>query len=306
MALLDIKTLMACNAVVVVFVAIALIVYWSDQKTYFGFGMWIAASICIALGYAFLIPRGVIPVWVSILVNNALFVLGVLCRLDGIMRFTNNKKLPTAYYAVPVLVMALSAYYYFVDDRIAMRTLLMGGAFFLICSAAFRQLTKYSPRNHKRLYWSAAMLSITFGVITLLRGILWFVDPHRDIFLAGGYQSFYYLLIIIYEAGMGTLFIMMNSQRTEDRLIDSQNKLQTTVADLETALSEIKTLSGLLPICASCKKIRDDKGYWNQIETYISSHSAAEFSHSICPDCIKKLYPELADSILDDLNDRKK
>lgn len=56
---------------------------------------------------------------------------------------------------------------------------------------------------------------------------------------------------------------------------------------------EIKVLKGFLPICASCKKIRDDKGYWNQIESYIRDHSEAEFSHSLCPDCAKKLYPDL-------------
>ena len=55
--------------------------------------------------------------------------------------------------------------------------------------------------------------------------------------------------------------------------------------------SEIKRLRGMLPICSSCKKIRDDKGYWNQIEVYIRDHSDAEFTHGICPECIKKLYP---------------
>ena len=59
------------------------------------------------------------------------------------------------------------------------------------------------------------------------------------------------------------------------------------------ALNEIKTLSGLLPICASCKNIRDDKGYWIQIEGYIQQHSDAQFSHAICPACAKKLYPDL-------------
>lgn len=57
--------------------------------------------------------------------------------------------------------------------------------------------------------------------------------------------------------------------------------------------SEVKTLRGLLPICSSCKKIRDDNGYWNQIERYIDDHSEAKFSHDICPDCARKLYPDL-------------
>jgi len=64
------------------------------------------------------------------------------------------------------------------------------------------------------------------------------------------------------------------------------------ILDLQEALATIKTLHGILPICASCKKIRDDKGYWTQIESYIREHSTAEFSHGICPDCAKKLYPE--------------
>nr|WP_321400920.1 response regulator [uncultured Desulfobacter sp.] len=64
---------------------------------------------------------------------------------------------------------------------------------------------------------------------------------------------------------------------------------QKTIA-LETALAEIKTLSGLLPICASCKKIRDDKGYWNLLETYIEQHTQATFSHGVCPECMDKLY----------------
>lgn len=70
------------------------------------------------------------------------------------------------------------------------------------------------------------------------------------------------------------------------------HSLQLKKDNLQKALSKIKVLSGFLPICASCKKIRDDKGYWSQIEVYIRDHSEAEFSHSICPTCVKKLYPD--------------
>jgi len=78
---------------------------------------------------------------------------------------------------------------------------------------------------------------------------------------------------------------------TERRQVE--NERERLISELQKALSEVKKLSGLLPICASCKKIRDDKGYWKQIEAYISDHSEAEFSHGICPDCMQKLYPEL-------------
>lgn len=72
----------------------------------------------------------------------------------------------------------------------------------------------------------------------------------------------------------------------------AQDERERLIIELQDALAEVRTLSGLLPICASCKKIRDDQGYWNQIEDYISSRSKATFSHGICPECAKKLYPE--------------
>lgn len=64
------------------------------------------------------------------------------------------------------------------------------------------------------------------------------------------------------------------------------------VIELQEALSQVKILKGLLPICSNCKSIRDDQGYWRQIESYIREHSEAEFSHGICPICLKELYPE--------------
>jgi len=71
-----------------------------------------------------------------------------------------------------------------------------------------------------------------------------------------------------------------------------QQEREKLIAELHAALAKVKLLSGFLPICASCKKIRDDKGYWQQIESYIRDHSDAQFSHGLCPDCAYKLYPE--------------
>ena len=75
----------------------------------------------------------------------------------------------------------------------------------------------------------------------------------------------------------------------------AEEERESLIANLEKAIMDVRKLSGLLPICASCKKIRDDKGYWNQLETYIRNHSEAEFSHGLCPDCAKKLYPDIFD-----------
>ncbi|MFW6055420.1 MAG: GAF domain-containing protein [Thermodesulfobacteriota bacterium] len=77
------------------------------------------------------------------------------------------------------------------------------------------------------------------------------------------------------------------------RKIDDTETLVRERNRLQKALDQVKTLKGMLPICANCKKIRDDQGYWNQLESYLHRHSDAEFSHGICPECEKELYPEL-------------
>ncbi|MGE5172862.1 MAG: hypothetical protein ACM3MD_03440 [Betaproteobacteria bacterium] len=69
------------------------------------------------------------------------------------------------------------------------------------------------------------------------------------------------------------------------------------ITKLQNALNAVKELSGILPICANCKKIRDDEGYWHDVDVYISRHTKAEFTHSICKECANKLYPSLFDKI---------
>ena len=78
--------------------------------------------------------------------------------------------------------------------------------------------------------------------------------------------------------------------RAEEALHHANEQLEVRVTE---ALAKLKILRGLLPICASCKQIRDDQGYWDSVESYIQTHSEATFTHSICPNCIRKLYPDI-------------
>jgi len=90
--------------------------------------------------------------------------------------------------------------------------------------------------------------------------------------------------------GKGLLHSIIHDITERKRTEEQKDSL---VSDLQKALSEVKTLRGFLPICSHCKKIRDDKGYWNQIESYIREHSEVEFSHSICQECAKRYYPDM-------------
>ena len=103
---------------------------------------------------------------------------------------------------------------------------------------------------------------------------------------------------VVYQQAIGDDLIL----RLREQVIALIHSLRLRQHELIETRSELKVLSGLLPICMNCKKIRDDRGYWNQLEAYIHQHSEAIFTHGICPDCIEKLYP----GILDRQNNRKK
>jgi hypothetical protein len=110
-------------------------------------------------------------------------------------------------------------------------------------------------------------------------------------------------LINAYEQGKKGLLEYQHTleDRVRDRTLDltrSNLALESDIVErrkvegeLRDALAQVKTLTGLLPMCANCKKIRDDNGYWSSVEKYISTHSEAEFTHGICPECLEKLYP---------------
>lgn len=90
----------------------------------------------------------------------------------------------------------------------------------------------------------------------------------------------------------GNITSLMVAQRDVTERKQWEKEREKLVLELQAALDKVRTLRGFIPICASCKQIRNDDGYWQQVESYVSEHTLAEFSHSICPDCLKKLYPQ--------------
>jgi hypothetical protein len=99
------------------------------------------------------------------------------------------------------------------------------------------------------------------------------------------------LLWLLGISGIGyAAFKMKSAERTRAVLEQAR---ETLIAELKQSLADVKQLQGILPICSSCKKIRDDAGYWHQVDVYISRHTEADFSHGLCEECARKLYPEL-------------
>lgn len=94
--------------------------------------------------------------------------------------------------------------------------------------------------------------------------------------------------------GRGATLLVLSEQTQRKRMERERERL---IGELRDALAQVKTLRGMLPLCANCKKVRDDEGYWHQVDVYIRDHSEAQVSHGICPECTEKLYPEYAEKL---------
>lgn len=292
---MDPKTLFIANMAVCLFLGLALLFFRNRQKTYPGFGLWVASTFLIAAGYLSSLIRLAGPVYLSIVLNNLLFSLGALTRLCGVARFLEERKLPSAIcILVPLAEVAAVSYFYLADDWFAMRVFILTLVLCATALAASYLLLKNSMSRKNLLYRAMGWLCLGFAIVFMARALLLLYDQTIDMFSPRLVQGAYGLAIMLIETAWVLGFLMMNSHRLEMELRTSQDSLGQTVAKLAKSLDEVKTLSGLLPICASCKKVRNDNGYWQQIEVYLTEHSDADFSHGICPECIRKLYPELS------------
>ncbi len=103
------------------------------------------------------------------------------------------------------------------------------------------------------------------------------------------------------DAGLPVRMVGTVQDVTRRKRVEQER--ERLITELQGALARVKTLSGMLPICASCKKIRDDRGYWQQLEEYLTEHSQAEFSHGVCPPCAKTLYPDMYRQLFPELSE---
>ena len=140
----------------------------------------------------------------------------------------------------------------------------------------------FFERNEGKI-WVSAFLIIS-GIIVLYPSL--FGTYSYDIYHRIGFSA---SLLLLTGIGFG---IETNRSKYSQLLAEERDNLVGEKRQLQKAMAEIKTLNRMLPICSHCKKIRDDKGYWQQVEAYIHDHSGAEFSHGICPECSRKYYAD--------------
>jgi hypothetical protein len=198
-------------------------------------------------------------------------------------RFQSSPQSFIAVAATAVLAVAISVYYLTIDRFIVFQNLFY---FPIIISCIY-----YLKRG------------FVFSVFLSCLYFLLIVTHTTDSVIL--IQALIRVIIFIAVAGVVT-FLSMHRQRAEELLLETNRQLESEVEErkkaeeekenllfeLQKTLAEVKILRGILPICSFCKKIRNDKGYWEQVEIYVRQHSNVEFSHSICPECIDKHYPK--------------
>lgn len=292
---MDIRTLFAILVCVSVFVGLLLLLYRSRQRVYPGFDLWTWACFFLGLGYLVTALRGSVPLAFSVLAGNALLFLGATLRLDGTRRFLDLTPLPKAWYACLLLPLMVYAWFTLVHNEIAVRVFVGSFVLVAVAMAMARHLVAQAPEGNRTVYLVTAVMNLVFCATTTARALVWLRHPEHKMLDPSIINTLFFFSVAVVEIGWGMCFMMMNNERVEEDLRSSEANLREKNEELTRALAEVRTLSGLLPICAHCKMIRNDSGYWQKIESYLADHSSARFSHGICPECMRKLYPEIED-----------
>ena len=229
-----------------------------------------------------IIPHGSIMTWLGI------WGLIFIIRLYGYLQIKN----------LPTLSGVLEKWHRFVIITTTLYSLSWGGALFLVWpgDSPAHQLVLVMPIVGMVAAGAAAYAPVRSITRLFILGLtIPLVIRFATVGTPGGI-AVAAMAILYIVVSLGMMNKLPNSGagalRTSFENPELAETLQLKNADLEKALGSIKTLSGMLPICANCKKIRDDQGYYQQIEHYITEHSDAEFTHGICPDCAQILYPE--------------
>jgi hypothetical protein len=292
---LDVSSLILAAALTALVQAGAMYFILRTRKTYPGFGAWVLTYLANGLSLLLLMSRDRIPDFLSVVAANVLASGTPLLTWIGVQMFFEVRRPRWPFLAVlGVLGAGLSYFWYLepnLDVRVVLIALVMGGN----CLAGAWDLWHLPGPDLRQASRFTALSLGLYGVLALSRGLTPFTgmtlsNPFESTLFNGLFFLGSVLVGIIPSYG----WITMNAQRLEGELHAREAEVMRTVEDLTQALTEVKALSDLLPICSSCKKIRDDAGYWQQVDNYFAERSGLRFTHGICPDCLSKLYPEVA------------
>lgn len=290
---LDVKSLFFANVIITGFVGFALLLYWRSRKTYPGFVLWMSGNFVLTAGYLMFLARLVLPELVSIVFTNALLITGVVMRLDGSALFLSGRNVRRWLYGLAPAFGALIVAMHLYGATAPIRSLVVSSVCFSLI--VYNSLFFFRARKKlaKPLTTAIGVCLLVWASFLMFRALSWIANPSDGTFDPNAYQLLYTMSTLMLEVTLSLGLFMLNGARLEEELRETNRELDAALGDLKRTMGQLKVLAGVLPICAHCKKIRDDgSGRWHQLEDYITRHSQAGFTHGICPDCVKTHYPD--------------
>lgn len=265
----------------------ALFLQYRGDRTHAGPGWWTLGAAALSLGFACNYLRDAPAVArIAIVGNNLLFLAGTMLLYTGVLRFLGRPERRKMLVALFAGVSAAILYFTFVTDSVPLRRVIIATALTLVELLTAYVLFAYRPPVASAPSSFLALVFLAHSFFMVSRALTPLSGPHVEaIFSASTSQVATYVSALVSTTLWTFGFILLVSQRLNA-------ERQETIAELNSAFEQIRTLRGILPICAHCKKIRDDGGFWQQVEEYVSHHTEVEFSHGICPGCMESLYPK--------------
>jgi hypothetical protein len=274
---LSIRTLLAAAAVLTAFNCLVLMAFHLTRKTYPGFLQWTMGNVAAALGYGLLILRGQAPGILTIVLANSLLPLAIVIRLDGVSRFLLDRRIAFSWWLLPAAAAVATSAFYWLSDDIPARMVVAAVGISIPAGMAAMLFGRHAPHPSGSLHlWTAGIIA-GLAVVVAAKAVVT-VQQQSGMWGSSLLNLLFFLTIVVIEAAWTIAFLLLNAERVEWELRD--------------ALAHVKVLRGLLRTCSWCRKVRDDHGYWQQIERYVEQHSEAELSHGICPDCAALLHSE--------------
>jgi hypothetical protein len=283
---IDIRTLVLVSTIVSLIVALTFgAATWNFSERKRPTAWWALGFLLLAGGFLSLYLRGFLVPVVSIVLANAFLASSAVALLWGIDTFIGKRPRFLWGIIIVVGVCLLSLVFTFAWPRYDIRVVIITLPRVAITVCIAMRLLRHVARGLRLQRGVTTAFFLADALVELMRAIIVAAGVGQNEVLANGPASLSLFIsgfIIPICAAIG-LLSMVARQTELDR--------EKTIAELEIALGKVRTLSGLLPICASCKRIRDENGTWQQVELYVRDRTHASFSHSICPDCTEKLYP---------------
>ncbi len=244
-----------------------------------GFGAWTASQLLLAAGEALVSCRDLVPDWVSIIGGNAFLVLGFAALAEGFRRFHGLPRGIPAWAEAAVIALFVGVQALLIGRSVNARIVLASCAAALYMATITLQFFR-SPEAGRsagqRVLTALLLVGIALLLVRAVRCAI--APPITALFTEGWTVVIPSLVLATTDTATVFLALLLAFERSEGQL--------------RTALSEVKRLSGLLPICMHCHRIRNDQGYWDELSRYIATHTDAQLSHGICPGCYREQYGE--------------